>query len=80
MLNTVTLLKAHIVNGKIVVDQPVDLPDGAELDVYLYDASAEQMSLDERAALARELEASAAEADRGQLVDAEDVLDELRRA
>jgi hypothetical protein len=38
---TVTALKAHIVNGRIVVDEPVDLPDGAEIHVYLYDASAE---------------------------------------
>jgi uncharacterized lipoprotein YbaY len=40
----VTALKAHIVKGRIVVDEPVDLPDGAEVQVYLYDASAEAMS------------------------------------
>jgi len=27
----VTALKAHVVNGRIVVDEPVDLPDGAEV-------------------------------------------------
>ena len=31
----VTALKAHVVNGKIVVDEPVDLPDGSEVRVTL---------------------------------------------
>jgi hypothetical protein len=28
-------LKAHVRGGRIVVDEPVDLPDGSELRVYL---------------------------------------------
>ena len=51
----VTALKAHVVNGRIVIDEPVDLPDGAELHVWLYDASADGMSPNERAALERAL-------------------------
>jgi hypothetical protein len=76
----VTALKAHVVNGKIVVDEPVDLPDGSEVRVYLYDAAAEGMSADERAALEQRLERSMAQADAGTLIDADDVLDELRRS
>ena len=34
-------------NGRIVVDEPVDLPDGAEVRVYLYDASTDSLSADE---------------------------------
>jgi len=77
-LDLVTALRAHVVNGRIVVDEPVDLPDGAEVRVYLYDAAADGMSKEERAALERALEQSIAEADAGLLIDADEVLDELR--
>jgi hypothetical protein len=75
----VTALKAHVVNGKIVVDEPVDPPDGAEIHVYLYHASAESMSADERAALERALERSLVQADAGELIEADDVLAGLQR-
>jgi hypothetical protein len=35
----VTALKAHVFNGKIFVDEPVDLPDGSGMRDYLYDAA-----------------------------------------
>jgi hypothetical protein len=75
----VTALKAHVVNGRIVVDEPVDLPDGAEVRVYLYDASTDPMSAKERAALEESLERGIAQADRGELIDADEVLAELQR-
>ncbi len=75
----VTALKAHVVNGRIVVDEPVDLPDGAEVRVFLYDASAESMSAAERAVLEKALDRSLAQADAGELIDADEVLAELRR-
>ena len=76
----VTALKAHVVNGRIVVDEPVDLPDGAEVNVYLYNASADAMSSEERAALDGALERSIAQADAGNLIDADEVLSELQRS
>ena len=76
----VTALKAHVLNGRIVVDETVDLPDGAEVRVYLYDVSTESMSADERAALDRSIERGVAQADAGELIDADDVVAELRRA
>jgi len=76
---SVTALKAHVVNGRIVVDEPVDLPDGAEVSVYLYDASADPMSAQERAALERALTRSIAQADAGELIEADEVLRELQR-
>lgn len=79
-LDLVTALKAHVVNGKIVVDETVDLPDGSEVRVYLYDAAADGMSADERAALEQRLERSLQQADAGNLIDADEVLDELRRS
>jgi hypothetical protein len=74
---SVTALKAHVVNGRIVVDEPVDLPDGSEVRVYLYDAAADPMGADERAALDRALDRSLAQADAGELFEADEVLAEL---
>ena len=75
-----TALKAHVKGGRIVVDKPVDLPDGSELRVYLYDAAADAMSPEERAALERALERSIAQADAGELINADEVLAELQRS
>jgi hypothetical protein len=79
MLWTVNALKAHVVNGRIVVDEPVDLPEGAELRLYLYDAAADGMTAEERSALDRALERSLAQADAGELVEADEVLAELEQ-
>ena len=69
----VTALKAHVKNGRIIVDEPVDLPDGAEVKVYLYDASTDSLSEEERVALDAALARSLVEADAGKLVDADEV-------
>ena len=76
---TVRALKAHVVKGQIVVDERVDLPDGAEVSVYLHDAAADSMSTEERAALERALTRSIAQADAGDFIDADEVLAELQR-
>jgi hypothetical protein len=75
----VNALKAHVVNGRIVVDEPVDLPEGAELRLYLYDATADSMTAEERAALDRALERSLVQADAGELIEADEVLAELEQ-
>jgi len=75
----VNALKAHVVNGRIVVDEPVDLPEGAELRLYLYDAAAESITAEERAALDRALERSLVQADAGELIEADAVLAELEQ-
>lgn len=75
-----TALKAHIRNGRIVVDEPVDLPEGAELSVYLYDAAVDDLPAHERAALVRALERGLAQADAGELIEADVALAELERA
>ena len=79
-LDHVTALKAHVVNGKIVVDKPVDLPDGSEVRVYLNDAAADGIGADERTALEQRLDRSLKQADAGNLIDADEVLDELHRS
>ena len=77
--SAVTALKAHVINGRIVVDEPVDLPDGAAVVVYLYDRSADSISPEERAGLERALERSLTQADAGELIEADEVLAELQR-
>jgi hypothetical protein len=49
-------LKAHVENGRIVVDEPVNLPDGTELRVLIEQTGA-MPSGTEREELARALEA-----------------------
>jgi hypothetical protein len=49
-------LKAHVENGRIVVDEPVNLPDGTQLRVLVEQAEA-ALSGQEREELARALEA-----------------------
>ena len=69
-------LRAHVENGRLIVDDPVDLPDGTVLHVLAMDD--DEMAPEERAEFLRELDASCAEADAGQLLDAADVLAALR--
>ena len=70
-------LKAHVKGGRLVLDEPTNLPDGAEVHVALVDG--DDLDDEERAALHRELEASIAEADAGETEDFSRVLAELRQ-
>lgn len=79
MLWVVNALKAHVVNGRIIVDETVDLPDGAELRLYLYDVATDPMTAEQRAALERALDRSLAQADAGELIEADEVLAELEQ-
>jgi hypothetical protein len=65
-------LKAHIENGRIVADEPVNLPDGTLLRVVPVESVDEQMSAEERAALEQSIEDGYAEFDRGEYDDAEE--------
>ncbi len=65
---------AHIVNGRIVLDEPVDLAEGIEVRVLDYDVVDDAMSTAERAARDRALARGVAEADAGNLIDADEVL------
>lgn len=70
-------VKARVKNGRLVLDEPTDLPEGTEVELVL--PAADDMDDDERAALHAELEASIAEADAGQKVDFATMMSELRR-
>ena len=67
MLSLVNVLKAHVKNGRIIVDQPTDLPEGTEL--YLVPADSDVESPEERALIEAEIDAGIAEIKAGQGVD-----------
>lgn len=61
-------LRAHVQNGQIVLDEPVELPEGAAVEVLLPNHG--DLTDAERLALEKALEESAAEFARGEIVDA----------
>ena len=63
-------LKAHVKNGRLVLDEPTELPEGEVVYLQLADGivpdSRDDLDDAGRAALHRELDASIAEADAGE--------------
>ncbi len=69
-------LKAIVKNGRIVVDEPTDLPEGEV--VYLQPIEGDDMSAEEREALHESIRESIEQMNRGQLIDADEALARLR--
>lgn len=70
-------LKARVHNGRLVVDEPTALPEGTEVALLPLDPG-DWLDAEDRAALHRALLASQEDVEAGRLVDAEEVLRELR--
>lgn len=73
-------LKAHVRNGYFVSDEPANLPEGTEVELQLLakgDPWA-HMDPDERAELDEELEAGYRDVESGNVVDARELLTQLR--
>jgi hypothetical protein len=68
-------LKAHVHNGRLVLDEPTDLPEGAEVQLTIVDD--DEMGDEERARLHAALERSMAQAKAGKLIDADEVIGRL---
>lgn len=62
-------LKAVVKDGRLVLDEPTDLPDGAEVELAIF--------VDDEDELLQELEASAVEEAAGDLVDFDAVIARL---
>lgn len=76
-------LKAHVHNGRLVLDEPTDLPEGEIVylqRVHRLTGEDDEDELDdaERAELHRELEDAIADADEGRTEDFASVIAELR--
>ena len=71
------MVKAHVREGRLVVDEPTDLPEGTEIDLLPLDPG-DWLDETGRAALHEALRQSEADVASGRLVDAEEILKELR--
>ena len=69
-------LKARVQNGRFVIDEPADLPEGEEVFLMRVDDSAE-LDDDERARLEAALERSFQQARAGQFIESDQVIGRL---
>jgi len=70
-------IKAHVRAGRLVLDEPTDLPEGAEVELLPLDPG-DWLDESDRAALHQALRQSDVDVAQNHLVDAEEVLRELR--
>ena len=68
-------LKAQVKNGRIVVDEPTDLPDGAEVELRI--VGGDELDEDEREALHASLDRALNDEDAGRKVDVDEFLAEV---
>lgn len=68
ILILVKAIKAHVHNGQIVLDEPVELPEGVAVEVLLPEN--DELTAEERVELEAALEESAAQFARGEFEDA----------
>ena len=70
-------IKARVHAGRLVVDEPTDLPEGTEVELLPLDPG-DWLDAADRAALHKALRESDADVAADRLFDAEDILKELR--
>lgn len=70
-------LKAHVHDGRLLFDEPTQLPEGTEVELLPLDPG-DWLDLKDREALHRALAASQEDVEAGRLFDAEEVLRDLR--
>ena len=70
-------IKATVKAGRLVVDEPTSLPEGTEVELLPLDPG-DWLDDTDRAALHKALRESDADVAAGRLVDAEEVLKEIR--
>ena len=69
-------MKAHVHNGRLVLDEPTNLPEGAEVRIVAVDG--DELDDQERAALHASIEAAEGELDAGQSVTEQELWARLR--
>jgi hypothetical protein len=73
---------AHVKNGRLVMDEPTDLPEGTTVELVSIDDvllnGGDLMDSEERAAVDRDLDASFDEEAAGQLIDVSEALADLQ--
>jgi hypothetical protein len=76
MMIAMQALKAHVRGGRLVFDEPTNLPEGAEVRVALVDV--DELDDEERARLHATIEAAEAELDAGQVASEDELWARLR--
>jgi hypothetical protein len=75
-------LKAHVKNGRLVLDEPTDLPEGEVVELIPVDEvlanGGDYLDDEERERLHQSLRESIEQMKAGQLIDADEALAELR--
>jgi hypothetical protein len=71
--------RAHVENGRIVIDEPTDLPEGTVLEVGNVEVLDEEDDMDdeERSRLHQALDQAIASVKAGQVVDGDEVIRRL---
>ena len=70
-------IKARVKAGRLVVDEPTDLPDGTEVELLALDPG-DWLDEADRASIHKALRDSDADVAAGRLVDAQEILRDLR--
>lgn len=70
-------IKAHVRDGRLVIDEPKSLPDGTEIELLPLDPG-DWLDDGDRAALQEALRQSESNIAAGRLISAEEILKELR--
>jgi hypothetical protein len=70
-------IKAQVRKGRLVVDEPTDLPEGTEIELLPLDPG-DWLDESDRAALHEALRQSSADLVAGRLIDAEEILREIK--
>lgn len=73
-----TGFRARVENGRLVIDDPTDLPEGTVLDLVV-DDEGDSLTDEERAALHSAIDRSFADAKAGRVRPAADVVNDLRK-
>jgi hypothetical protein len=69
------VLKVQVKNGRLLLDEPTDLPEGAEVQIVVLD---DALSSDERAALHASLDRALDDSEAGRGMDAAGFLTQYR--
>jgi hypothetical protein len=70
-------VRATVRNGRLIVDQPTELPDGTVLDLVV-DDEGDDLDPREREAINRAISRSLEQAAQGRTAPAQDILEKLR--
>jgi hypothetical protein len=78
-METMQPLKAHVHNGRLVLDEPTDLPEGEVVYLQPVDAALDdELDDEERAELRQALDESIEQMKAGKTIDVAEALAELR--